>query len=159
MGKKLEEAIDNPDLVPTISRGEQIAHEMGCAGFTLVKEGVSKHYVEYRKIYTDSSGTTGMVTAMFKKDDAGVDPQTLEGFVLTIQKHLRAIPEEIKDGSWKFARGDLTRLIDVSGAADEPSAESHIIMHKCEECGTNTTDAIPFGKKKICKDCFDKEGI
>lgn len=159
MGKRLEDAIDNPDLIPTMSRGEQIAYEMGCAGFSLVKDGESKNYVEYRKVYADSSGTTGMVTAMLKKDDAGLEPRVLEGFVVTVQRHLRAIPEDVVEGAWAFAKDDLMHLINAIGAADEPSAENHILMFKCDECGTQTPDSIPFGKKKVCKSCFDKVGI
>jgi hypothetical protein len=158
MTKKLEDAISNPEIVPTVSRGEQIAHEMTCAGFTLTKEP-SRNYIEYRKVYADSAGTNGMVTALFRKDDASVEPAVLEGFVMTVQKHVRAIPEDIDEHAWKFARADMRHLVDVIGASDEPSAEVHIVMSKCDDCSANSTDSIPFGKKKLCKECWDKVGI
>ena len=162
MAKKSPIADDpSADAIPTASRGDQIAHEMACAGFTRVKDAISKNYVEWRKIYTDTSGTTGLVTALVRKDDAGIEPNVLEGFVLTVQKHIRAIPEDIHNGSWKFAKDDLLHLIEVLGAADEAVAvnEHHIVMTKCDECGVNSTEFMSIGKKKLCRDCFDKVGL
>lgn len=147
------------DAIPGASRGEQIAHEMGCAGFVRKTESLSPNYVEYARSYVDTSGTVGLVTAMIRKDDAGMEPDVLEGFVLTVQKHVRAIPENVHNEAWKFAKDDLLHLIEVIGAADEPSAERHIVMHQCDSCNVNTPDSLPLGKKRLCKDCYDKASI
>lgn len=148
------------DLISPMTRGELIAQEMACTGFVrrADREALSKHYVEFTKTYLDSSGTTGMVTAMVRRDDAGVEPNALEGFVLTIQKQLRAIPEDVHNGSWKFARDDLLNLIEQIGAADESFSDSHVVMTKCEMagCNVNSPEFFMVGKKKVCRGCFDK---
>lgn len=162
MSKKgiIENVEASDSLVPPMTRGETIVREMSLAGFVEVKEGTaanSRNYSEFRKLYTDPSGTTGLCTALVRKDAAGVEPETLEGFVLTVQKHLKAIPEDVHAGAWKFAQFDMLHLVDAIGAADE--AVTHVMVSTCERCKVIGPEFVVHGKEKLCPKCFGDVGI
>lgn len=159
MSKSPDAGLDNAEDMPTLTRGEEIAREMGMAGFVRKddRDSLSKNYVEFTKTFADPTGANGLVTALVKKDAAGIEAETLEGFVLTIQKHVRAIPEDVHTGAWKFAQADMLHLVDVLGAIDE--AQTHVVTSKCDRCKKVEKEFVKFGKESLCPACFKETGI
>lgn len=152
-----EEVTDN-SLDLTLTRGESVTQAMSMLGFTKRsdKDTISKSYVEYTKVFSATTGTTGMITALVKKDAANVEGEVLEGYVLTIQKYVRAIPEDIHNLSWKFGQPEMLSLVETLGGADE--AVAHVVNVVCDSCGSTSPEFVKSQDKTLCPTCFNTKG-
>jgi hypothetical protein len=142
-------------LEEEISKEEALAHYMASLGFR-PKTARAKDTLEYFKTYSDSSGRIGRVVAVIKRDEMGLDPQSLEYITMTVQIHISATESEIRSKAPTFCRQDALRIL---AHFDEPSDRQEADVVECALCGMNVAEWIPKGEEKVCLDCSKRKGL
>lgn len=150
-------SLDDLDGEQELSRPQFIDRHMASMRYVRQVDPLSKRFVEYAKVYSDPNGTHALATAIVRKDDAGIGPDQLEGFVISVSMHVRAVAEDVEKRAWKFIQPDLLRLIEVMGGADE--TRTHVITSECTRCKKTSIEFVSLGKEKLCPECFKAETV
>jgi hypothetical protein len=146
-----DEALSIEDTIP---KEEVLAHYMASLGFR-PKTPRATDTLEFFKTYSDPSGRVGRVVTVIKKDEVGLDPESVDYFTVTVQFHIPAVDAEAKVKAPPFCRQDILRILAHFDAANDRH-EADVV--ECALCGMSCAEYQPRGDDKVCLDCAQRKG-
>lgn len=136
----------------TQSRGDFVRNHMRAARF--IESQDASNYSEWRKSYSDPNGSIALVTALFRKDATQRDPETLEGYTITVSLHVKATQEDIDKRAWSFCRQELQTLTNIFGGPE--TKQRHVVTIECPKCKQVTADFLEVRGQNVCFACYEK---
>jgi len=133
------------------SRSDFVRGHMKAARYSEIKE--PGRLSLWQKYFVDPNQTSALVTALFRRDATERDPDTLEGFTVTVSMPIKATHEDIEKRAWGFIKEELKTLVNVFGPPPATKLEPAL---ECPRCKKSSKDYVDIRGENICFSCYER---